>query len=355
MQLKKARNTLCLAVIKMMVMPKLMFLLQNLPVAIPDKQFKEWEGELKHFVWKGFKPRIKWNNLKETKEKGGYALPDLKIYYWACSLVWIQNWIKLEEKEVLDLEDIQLRFGWHAFLNYNMLEKNRDFNNHPIRKSLLTMWKKIKKLFYFKIPIWSSPQEAFFSRWLGNSDIKWLTYKNSLKKDQSGKVELKSREALKEEGFNLHWFTYYQIKSRFVEDSKQIGIEPEFNDLDIILWQVERKKKISKLYKLLLNRILEQEVVKDYMIKWAQDLGQVIELEEWHNAWKKTNDFTIAQEPKENFLKIMNRWYCTPWKLKVLYKLKQGSCWRCGHEKGNLIIYGGIVKKYKSSGGNSTR
>lgn len=59
------------------------------------------------------------------------------------------------------------------------------------------------------------------------------------------------------------------------------------------------------------------------MVKWARDVGHEIMLEEWHNAWANTNKFTIAQEPKENLMKMHNRWYYTPWKIKKNLRLRK--------------------------------
>lgn len=197
-----------IAVTKMMVLPKLMFLFLNLPIEIKYKKIMEWERDLKQYVWKGSKPRIKWNNLKDSKNNGGQALPDLKSYYWSCSLMWIQSWIKLDKHESIDFEDTQLNYGWHAYLCYNKSVNDKAFYNHPFRKPLLMVWNKIKDLFYFKIPIWTSSQEAFFSNWQTKENNSWLSYKDLLVKNQQGNMDLKTRERLFKEGYNLHWFSY---------------------------------------------------------------------------------------------------------------------------------------------------
>uniref|UniRef100_A0A670K2L6 Reverse transcriptase domain-containing protein n=1 Tax=Podarcis muralis TaxID=64176 RepID=A0A670K2L6_PODMU len=105
-----------IATIKMSVLPKMLFLFQNIPVVKGTKTFKEWQRVISKYIWQGRKPRIKFKLLTDAKERGGFALPDLKLYYEASCLCWVKTWIKLENKEVLDLEGADNRFGWHAYL-----------------------------------------------------------------------------------------------------------------------------------------------------------------------------------------------------------------------------------------------
>lgn len=63
------------------------------------------------------------------------------------------------------------------------------------------------------------------------------------------------------------------------------------------------------MYKLLLNWHLKDEMVKDVMVKWAQDFGYTVELEKRENLWTKDVKFIACYLIKENFLKMMYRWY----------------------------------------------
>uniref|UniRef100_A0A670IQP0 Reverse transcriptase domain-containing protein n=1 Tax=Podarcis muralis TaxID=64176 RepID=A0A670IQP0_PODMU len=93
-----------IAIIKMNVLPRMLFLFQNIPVIKGTKIFKEWQRGISKFIWQGKKPRIKFKLLTDVKERGGFALPDLKLYYEASCLCWLKLWIKLENTEMLDLE-----------------------------------------------------------------------------------------------------------------------------------------------------------------------------------------------------------------------------------------------------------
>ena len=126
-----------ISVIKMNVLPRMLFLFQTIPIITADAIFKQWQRDISNFIWQGKKPRIKFKSLQDAKERGGLGLPDLKLYFKACCLMWIRDWIMLENQKMLQLEGHELRFGWHAYIWYDKVKINKDFKNHCIRKALL--------------------------------------------------------------------------------------------------------------------------------------------------------------------------------------------------------------------------
>lgn len=58
-------------IIKMNILPRLLFLFQSIPIAIPIKQFTEWKRMFSGFIWKGLKPRVRYKTLQLPKEEGG--------------------------------------------------------------------------------------------------------------------------------------------------------------------------------------------------------------------------------------------------------------------------------------------
>nr|GEZ82414.1 hypothetical protein [Tanacetum cinerariifolium] len=105
-----------ISVIKMNVLPKMMFLFQTIPVIISDAPFKEWQKDISKFIWQGKKPRVKYKILQDAKERGGLGLPDLKVYHAACCFVWLKEWMYLQNRRLLELEGSDLRFGWHGYM-----------------------------------------------------------------------------------------------------------------------------------------------------------------------------------------------------------------------------------------------
>uniref|UniRef100_A0A670KCX7 Reverse transcriptase domain-containing protein n=1 Tax=Podarcis muralis TaxID=64176 RepID=A0A670KCX7_PODMU len=105
-----------ISMVKMMLLPKFLYLFQTLPILKGTKNFKEWQKAISRYVWEGKKPRIKFKLLTDATERGGFALPDMRLYYEATCLCWIKEWVKLENRELLALEGYNNNYGWHAYL-----------------------------------------------------------------------------------------------------------------------------------------------------------------------------------------------------------------------------------------------
>ena len=79
-------------VVKMNLLPRLLYLFLSLPVRIPESQFSAWDKMISRFVWAGARPRVRLKTLQLSKEEGGLALPNLKAYYYAAQLRNIVYW-----------------------------------------------------------------------------------------------------------------------------------------------------------------------------------------------------------------------------------------------------------------------
>lgn len=172
--------------IKMNVLP-ILILFQAVPIILKNYFFQELSKVIVKFVWQGKKPRIKMKILQDFKHKGGFGLPDWSIYYKACSLVWIKEWMLLENQRLLTLEGHNLKLGWHAILWYRKTKGHNYVTNHILRKALLQSWDSLYFQIYQKIPRWVSPIEAFTQPALRTVNM-LVSYDSLLKEDGTLKV-----------------------------------------------------------------------------------------------------------------------------------------------------------------------
>uniref|UniRef100_A0A8C6WLV1 Reverse transcriptase domain-containing protein n=1 Tax=Neogobius melanostomus TaxID=47308 RepID=A0A8C6WLV1_9GOBI len=98
-------------IIKMNILPRYIFLFQNLPIHIKEKSFKLWESQLRNFLWDGNKPRVKMKVLQDNKEKGGLSLPNLKNYFFATHVRTMLVWFN--EQKNPKWKQIELKL-WHC-------------------------------------------------------------------------------------------------------------------------------------------------------------------------------------------------------------------------------------------------
>ncbi|CAI5767565.1 Hypothetical predicted protein [Podarcis lilfordi] len=319
-----------IAVIKMNVLPRMLFLFQTLQILDKMDCFKKWQKDISKFVWQGKKPRIKFKNLTDAKDRGGFALPDLRLYYESAAFCWLKQWLLLENTDILDLEGFDNRFGWHAYIWYDKVKQHKGFKNHIVRKALYNVWMRYKDLLESKTPRWLSPMEAKEVKKL-NMESKWPKYCEILEQDGE-KVKLQSYEKLKSKVRD--WLHYLQINETFKQDRK-IGFQMERSKLETELLE-PNTKNLSRMYNLLLKWNTQDETVKSAMIKWAQDIGHNIMFADWEQLWTTGIKFTACNALRENIMKMMYRWYMTPVKLAKIYHLPNNKCWKCNETEGTF-------------------
>lgn len=83
-------------VVKMNVLPRLLYLFLSFQVRIPESQFTAWDKQISWFIWTGARPRIRLKTLRIDKVNGGLALPNLREYYYAAQMRYMVYWCSLE-------------------------------------------------------------------------------------------------------------------------------------------------------------------------------------------------------------------------------------------------------------------
>lgn len=178
-----------IAFIKMIVLPKVFFFLQTIPVVKGEKQFDEWQKRISKFLWSGKRARIKMKHLMDDKNRGGLQLPNFKLYQDAVCLTWIRDWVNLSNQKLLNLEGFNRRFGWHSYLFYEKLKVDNTFAHHYIRNNLLNTWLKYIQRIDLKRPLWMSPFDVIEMGIMGR-EYRNFTYQDFIQIINS-KFELK--------------------------------------------------------------------------------------------------------------------------------------------------------------------
>uniref|UniRef100_A0A8D0CF00 Reverse transcriptase n=1 Tax=Salvator merianae TaxID=96440 RepID=A0A8D0CF00_SALMN len=66
-----------IAAVKMIIIPKLLYLFQTIPFYLPESELKKWERILNKFIFEGKRPRLAKKHYYKTKEMGGWGYPNL--------------------------------------------------------------------------------------------------------------------------------------------------------------------------------------------------------------------------------------------------------------------------------------
>ena len=151
--------------IKMILLPKFLYLFQALPVFIPKSFFDTVDSKISSYVWQNKNPRLSRKFLQKSKKEGGLALPNLRFYYWATNIRnlihWKQEldmpscpqWVDMECKAV---RGYSLYSILGSSLPFDLAKLNKQIYN-PIVKYTLRIWFQFRKFFTLNNFVLSSP------------------------------------------------------------------------------------------------------------------------------------------------------------------------------------------------------
>lgn len=322
-------------VVKMNVLPRLLYLFLSLPVRIPDPQFTAWDKQISRFIWAGARPRVKFKTLQIDKEHGGLALPNLKEYYYAAQLRYIVYWCSPEYqarwKHIelnLGQSQPQARLGGKEYTDLKG-------ENYIIEESL-KIWKEVVKKYKLagdsKLLIWPSRTPRFrpgemdktFERWSekGITAVCTLIEGHNFKsfQDLKGEFDLKNGDL----------FRYLQLR-HFYDTEIRDGISAEGNGVIEMLtgaYKQTPSKIVSKLYKSLQKRNGESTLY--VKLKWERELDITLSESDWHTMCRTQQTSTSSRSWREFGWKNLIRFFITP-HIKNRQLGEQQQCWRqCG-------------------------
>lgn len=128
------------AIIKINILPRILYILQTVPIVIPQAFFSSYKKICTDFVWNKFHPRLNYDRLTTPKPKGGIGLPDIFKYYQACCLTRFIDWnVHYEHKDWVKLEQLFSPLPLTQILWIKPHNIHAACKQHPlIRPTLLT-------------------------------------------------------------------------------------------------------------------------------------------------------------------------------------------------------------------------
>lgn len=73
------------------------------------------------------------------------------------------------------------------------------------------------------------------------------------------------------------------------------------------------------------------------MVKWEAELGKDFSTLQWQNATKWAHTASACASHREQFPKILTRWYFTPLRISKAYPTASPYCWRSCGSVGSLL------------------
>lgn len=321
-------------VVKMNLLPRLLYLFLSLPAKVTDSQFITWDKLISRFIWAGTRPRIRLKTLQLDKENGGLALPSFREYYYAAQLRYIVYWCSPSYQARWKAIEMDLdRTPPQSRLSREHM--NLQCKNSIMRETFKTWYDVVKKYNLIgdsKLLIWPSHSSRFGPGVLDNTFEKWRDKGMTAICTLVDKQNFKSFRQLKDE-FGLEngdLYRYLQLR-HFYETEIKKEISVEGNDVIEVLTGAYKQtplRIVSKLYRGLLKKQgRNTEYIK---IKWEKEFNFELSEGDWQSMFKTQQTSTSSKRWREFGWKNLVRFFITP-RIKSKQLGQQQYCWRqCG-------------------------
>uniref|UniRef100_A0A8C4S8Q7 Reverse transcriptase domain-containing protein n=1 Tax=Erpetoichthys calabaricus TaxID=27687 RepID=A0A8C4S8Q7_ERPCA len=259
-------------IVKMNILPKLLFLFQNISIYINKLFFKQLDSIITSFIWNSKHPRIRRATLQRPQAEGGMALPNFQFYYWAANIQAIKTWTQI--------------------------------NAHT--------------------QAWSAIEVKSLAPLFGIKMLRDLYIDNIFTSFE----QLRSK-------FNLpatHFFYYLQIRNFVKQKLPDFPHLAPSTLLEKILLNSEETNTISAIYKIL----LESLPFKDPRGHWEEDLLINISEKEWKVAKQRIHSSSICAKHRIIQLKIIYRAHLSRLKLSRMFPGQDPTCERCNQAPASL-------------------
>lgn len=329
---------------KMNILPKVLYVFQNIPLPPPADWFKKFKKLILQFLWANQRPRIRLSLLHLPYNEGGLMCPNILWYYWAAQLRSIRYYFSTKDvPQWTEMESNILSPSLPLYLfsdsKVNLIKKTRN----PIVKNMVKVWYNvkifIKEPFILSrlTPIWGNQDfipgraDAVFKQWasIGLRKIQDLY--------SIGSDYMMSFEELRHK-YNIerkHFFKYLQLRSYILAKQNNLLKPPNSKLEEMIIKCALKKGAISEFYHLLLSNSLDNSILK--LNAWKEDLDLNMSLEEWELVCKKAHKQTINSRLRLLQYKWLMRVYVTPVKLNQYNPNIPDTCTKCGEEKGTFF------------------
>uniref|UniRef100_A0A3B3BVU9 Reverse transcriptase domain-containing protein n=1 Tax=Oryzias melastigma TaxID=30732 RepID=A0A3B3BVU9_ORYME len=322
------------SIIKMNVLPRLLYPLQMIPLLISNKVFKLLNGWLSEFIWHKRKPKLKFSKLQLPTSKGGLDVPNFKLYQLASILRFVAEWVEEDPNSVwLGLEKSQTHCSLLGLLSCKNLTSVRNLcGNNPVIINTVKAWFLARQaegkslVTSLLSPIHGNPEfepgmiDAGYSIWShkGIRHMRNLFSRDSLLSFEQMQVTYGLPRS--------HFFRYLQVRD-FIHKKTTLTSVTTPSPLEELLLKPPSKKIITCFYNVLNHT--DSSIVLDVAKKWQIDLGVTIEEDEWEVIWNQTKRISVCNNARLLQYKLIHRLQISPNRRHKMNSQKSPMCLKC--------------------------
>ncbi len=331
--------------VKMVILPKFLYLFQHIPICIKKSFFTNLDGILRSFIWANKPARLKKSVLQLPKSKGGLALPNFQQYYWACNINKILYWNSSAQADDcppwVHSEIASTKGTLYSAICFQLPLAISRISSNLVVTSTIKIWVQFRKHFglhrasihtpilnnHFFSPSYSDPA---FRIW----PINGLVELNDLYED--GVFASFSFLSTKYSLPSSHLFRFFQVRHFVKKLFPHFPNRPPECPLDHFLTlSAGQKHLISVIYNLI--SALNEDPTVSLRESWEHDLGISITDDQWGDILNLVHSSSICARHGLLQCKVLYRAHLTNAKLAKKFPDRSDACHRCKQSPANHL------------------
>uniref|UniRef100_A0A096LX15 Reverse transcriptase domain-containing protein n=1 Tax=Poecilia formosa TaxID=48698 RepID=A0A096LX15_POEFO len=131
--------------IKMNILPKLLYIFQNVALPPPPEFFSQIKKRMLRFLWNNRKSRLRLSLLYLPYDRGGLNCPNFHLYYYAVQLRSMMFYYSDQSPHWVDMETQDLKVTLPSYFYSDSVSKLLKHTKNPFLKNMISVWRDVKK------------------------------------------------------------------------------------------------------------------------------------------------------------------------------------------------------------------
>lgn len=327
----------------MNALPRLLYILQTIPILIPPSFFKTYQSACSKFLWGTHKPRISFKQLTRPKHLGGIGLPNIFNYYTATHLTRIVDWKTHSRHKVwvaLEASLTTLSLASLPWTNPRHIPLTL-LTNPLIGPTLKCFPKACSQLNLSSIPSPLTPVKLNpdFPPGMHNHFLTDNFPQDNVRAHQffhQGKILTASQISTQTGKSPISPWTYTLLAHYLQSLDKHSKCSRPLTPFETLCSQVNAQPHlISNTHNLLFTD--DQTNQNLGCQKWEKDLSISPSAMQWEQSFLNIHKGSRKVTTQENSYKIVSRWYRTPTLLHKITPETSAIFWRCLADEGTRL------------------
>ena len=322
-----------IAIIKMVILPRFLYLFTNIPIPLTNAFFSTMRGLLTRLIWAGRRPRVNWQTLVLPYERGGYAVPHFHLYYLVAQCHYAHHWYHPDKRLPYAIPESDLVTP-QPLRTILPLGIPLDTTDVLTVSTACWAWRRLARMLGAQhiyspaIPLIANPWVPITTEVLVQRSLKacaLLTFGDAF---PAGHVFSRTEDSRFTAATYIDHFVLARLQGALRARIATYPLAPEdFPPLTLIIGAADGGRLVSRLY----HACLQILPARDTKLRqrWETDLGRPLTDEMWTRCCDQTRRVSFNHRHKLLHFKFLRRCYVTPVALARYDASRSPNCPKC--------------------------